>query len=79
MTNQYKVRDILDAVDTLLDSSKEKPLKLINELKKPLKLINELKKPLKLTNEIKSSKIKLNQIPKDTEKIILQAEKYLKK
>tara|TARA_B100000029_G_scaffold508484_1_gene595446 strand:+ start:2566 stop:2775 length:210 start_codon:yes stop_codon:yes gene_type:complete len=69
MTNQYKVRDILDAVDTLLDSSKEKPLKLINELKKPLKL----------TNEIKSSKIKLNQIPKDTEKIILQAEKYLKK
>ena len=34
---------------------------------------------LKLVNEIKDSKEKLSDIPQSTEKIILQAEKYLKK
>ena len=37
------------------------------------------KKVLRLENEINNSKIKMDNIPKSTEKIILQAEKYLKK
>ncbi len=69
MTNKYKIQDILEAVNTILNNSEEKPLKLTKELKEPLKL----------TNQIKDYKIKLDGVPKDTEKIILQAEKYLKK
>ena len=30
MTNKYEVNDILEAVNTLLDKPKEKPLKLTN-------------------------------------------------
>ena len=36
-------------------------------------------KPLRLTNQVKNLKTKIDNVPKDTEKIILQAEKYLKK
>tara|TARA_B100000029_G_scaffold504717_1_gene584078 strand:+ start:2549 stop:2758 length:210 start_codon:yes stop_codon:yes gene_type:complete len=69
MSNNYEIKDILSAVDVLLNDKGEKILKLSNENKVPLLL----------KNEVKNSKEKLNNIPKDTEKIILEAEKYLKK
>ena len=69
MTNKNKIQDILEAINTLLNNTKEKPLELINEVEKPLELINEIKNPQR----------KLEEVPKDTEKIIFQAEKYLKK
>tara|TARA_B100001123_G_C15302476_1_gene1021511 strand:- start:1325 stop:1561 length:237 start_codon:yes stop_codon:yes gene_type:complete len=78
MNNKYEVRDILEAIDSLL-SNNEKILKLEDEVEKPLVLKNNNEKPLKLTREIKSSRIKLQDIPKNTEKIILQAEKHLKR
>ena len=58
MNNKYKVKDIIAAVDLLLEGEKNK---------------------LKLLHEIKDSKKKLDNIPQNTEKIILQAENYLKK
>ena len=63
------LKDILSAINTLLSDEKKKPLKLVDQ-------VEEL---LVLKNEVKNSKDKLSNIPKDTEKIILQAEKYLKK
>ena len=36
-------------------------------------------KPLKLTDQVKNLKTEIDNVPKDTEKIIQQAEKYLKK
>ena len=69
MTEKYKVPDILEAVDALLNNNKEKPL-MLKEKKE---------KPLKLTNQVENLKKELHDVPKDTEKIILQAEKYLKK
>ena len=53
--------------------TKESKLKLVNEI------TNSKEKKLKLVNEVKDSKEKLNDIPQSTEKIILEAEKYLKK
>tara|TARA_B100000586_G_scaffold263545_1_gene233015 strand:+ start:2641 stop:2853 length:213 start_codon:yes stop_codon:yes gene_type:complete len=70
MSGKYEVKDILKAVDQLLDNIKEKPLELTES-------INEM--PLELTNEVKKFTTEPGDIPKDTEKIILQAEKYLKK
>jgi len=69
MTEKYKIPDILEAVSTLLNNNKERPL-ILKENKK---------RPLKLTNQVRNPKTELNNVPKDTEKIILQAEKYLKK
>ena len=69
MNDEYKIPDILEAVDILLNNKKEKPLILEDD--------NE--KPLRLTDQIKDYKIESNTIPKDTEKIIVEAEKYLKK
>ena len=69
MTEKYKVPDILEAVDALLNNNKEKPLILKDKEEKPLKL----------TNQVENLKTELHSVPKDTEKIILQAEKYLKK
>tara|TARA_B100001996_G_scaffold256214_1_gene199118 strand:+ start:464 stop:673 length:210 start_codon:yes stop_codon:yes gene_type:complete len=69
MTEKYKVPDILEAVDTLLNNNEEKPL-ILKEKKE---------KPLRLTNQVENLKKELQNVPKDTEKIILQAEKYLKK
>tara|TARA_B100001996_G_C18508778_1_gene534488 strand:+ start:34 stop:243 length:210 start_codon:yes stop_codon:yes gene_type:complete len=69
MTDKYKIQDILKAVDTILEYEEEKPLKLENEEEKPLRL----------TNQVRNLKTELHNVPKDTEKIILQAEKYLKK
>ena len=67
MNKKYPVKEILNAVNLLL-KEKEKVLLLKNE-----------EKVLRLENEINDSKIKMDNIPKSTEKIILQAEKYLKK
>jgi len=69
MTDKNKIQDILKAINALLNDTKEKPLNLINEVEKPLEL----------TNEVKNSQDNLEKIPKNTEKIILQAEKFLKK
>ena len=70
MTDKYKMQDILEAVDTLLnDNNKEKLL--------ILKVKEE--EPLKLMDQVENLKTQLDNVPKDTEKIILQAEKYLKK
>ena len=71
MNNRYKVKEIIAAVDLLLGREESK-LKLVNEITDPKE------KKLKLVNEVKDSKKKLNSIPQSTEKIILQAEKYLK-
>ena len=67
MNKKYPVKEILNAVNLLL-KEEEKVLLLKNE-----------EKVLKLENEINNSKGKINNVPESTEKIILQAEKYLKK
>ena len=67
MNKKYPVKEILDAVNLLL-KEKEKIL-----------LLKDEEKVLRLENEINNSKRKMDNIPKSTEKIILQAEKYLKK
>lgn len=69
MNKNYQTKDILSAIDILLN----------NKEKKSSRLIDQNKEVLVLKNEVKNYKSKLNNIPKDTEKIILQAEKYLKK
>ena len=67
MNKKYPVKEILNAVNLLL-KEKEKIL-----------LLKDEEKILRLKNEINNSKRKMDNIPKSTEKIILQAEKYLKK
>ena len=67
MNKKYPVKEILNAVNLLL-KEEEKVL-----------LLKDEEKILRLENEINNSKIKMDNIPKSTEKIILQAEKYLKK
>jgi hypothetical protein len=67
MNKKYPVKEILNAVNLLL-KEKEKIL-----------LLKDEEKVLRLENEINNSKRKIDNIPKSTEKIILQAEKYLKK
>tara|TARA_Y100001960_G_C14403765_1_gene694731 strand:+ start:454 stop:696 length:243 start_codon:yes stop_codon:yes gene_type:complete len=80
MTDKYKVPDILEAVDTLLNNNnKEKPLILEGKKEKPLILEEKKERPLKLTDQVKNLKKELQNVPNDTEKIILQAERYLKK
>tara|TARA_B100000287_G_C20217053_1_gene616477 strand:- start:88 stop:297 length:210 start_codon:yes stop_codon:yes gene_type:complete len=69
MNKNYQTKDILSAIDILLN----------NKEKKSSRLVDQNKEVLVLKNEVKNYKSKLNNIPKDTEKIILQAEKYLKK
>ena len=67
MNKKYPVKEILNAVNLLL-KEEEKVL-----------LLKDEEKVLKLENEINNSKRKTDNIPKSTEKIILQAEKHLKK
>tara|TARA_Y100000768_G_C23809520_1_gene601099 strand:+ start:187 stop:396 length:210 start_codon:yes stop_codon:yes gene_type:complete len=69
MNNNYEIKDILSAVDVLLN----------DKGKESLKMKSKKKEPLILKNEINDSNKKSNNIPKDTEKIILEAEEYLKK
>ena len=66
MNKDFKINEILSAVDSLLES-------------KNLNKVNHNESPLLLQNEIKPVTRKNNRIPENTEKIILQAEKYLKK
>ena len=68
MNNNYEIKEILSAIETLLRSDKNKPLKLINEVQEPLIL----------EDQPQNTK-KQDRIPRDTEKIILEAEKFLKK
>ena len=66
MKNKYKINEILDAVNVILnnkDKMKEKKKETV----------------LRLIDEIKENKVILDEIPKTTENIIVQAEKYLKK
>ena len=66
MKNKYKINEILDAVNIILNKKNS---------------VTEKKKEtiLKLVDEIKENKLKVEEIPKTTENIIVQAEKYLKK
>ena len=66
MNNKYNTKDIIEAINLILNKKK------INEVEKKIS-------PLKLTNQVKETNKVLGKIPKETEKIILQAEKYLKK
>ena len=65
MKNKYKVEDILDAVNTILNNKK-------NITKKTEKTV------LKLINEVKEKNKDFDEIPVTTESIISQAEKYIK-
>ena len=69
MSNTYDIKDIISAIDVLLDDKNEKVLKLHNKTEEPLLLKQEVQKTKKKTDNI----------PKSTEQIILQAEEYLKK
>ena len=66
MKNRYKINEILDAVNIILNQ-KDK----MTEKKKET--------VLRLVDEIKENRVNLDEIPKTTENIIAQAEKYLKK
>ena len=66
MKNKYKINKILDAVNVILnhkDKTTEKKKETV----------------LRLVDEIKEKKVNSDEIPKTTENIIAQAEKYLKK
>ena len=66
MKNKYKINEILDAVNIILNQKD----KMIEKKKETV---------LRLVDEIKENKVSLDEIPKTTENIIAQAEKYLKK
>ena len=66
MKNKYKVNEILDAVNFILNQKDN-----ITEKKEET--------VLRLVDEIKENKVDFDKIPKTTENIIAQAEKYLKK
>ena len=67
MKNKYKINEILDAVNVILNHKDNK----MTEKKKET--------VLRLIDEIKENKVNSDEIPKTTENIIAQAEKYLKK
>lgn len=67
MNNNYTTKEILSAIDSLLDIDK-----------KNIKDKKDKENILILNNEIKSFN-KDNKIPKNTEEIIKQAEKFLKR
>ena len=66
MKNKYKINEILDAVNVILNH-KDK----MTEKKKET--------VLRLVDEIKENKVNLDEIPKTTENIIAQAEEIFKK
>jgi len=66
MKNRYKINEILDAVNIILNQKD----KMIEKKKETV---------LRLVDEIKENRVKLDEIPKTTENIIAQAEEYLKK
>ena len=66
MKNKYKVNEILDAINVILNQKDN-----VTEKKEET--------VLRLVDEIKENKVNLDKIPQTTESIIAQAEKYLKK
>ena len=66
MKNKYNINEILDAVNVILNHKD----KMTDKKKETV---------LRLVDEIKENKVSLDEIPKTTESIIAQAEKYLKK
>ncbi len=66
MKNKYKINEILDAVNVILNQKDN-----VTEKKEET--------VLRLVDEIKENKVEFDKIPKTTENIISQAEKYLKK
>ena len=66
MKNKYKINEILDAVNVILNQKDN-----VTEKKEEA--------VLRLVDEIKENKVDFDKIPKTTENIIAQAEKYLKK
>ena len=66
MKNKYKINEILDAVNIILNQKDKSTGKKKENV-------------LRLVDEIKENKVNFDQIPKTTENIIAQAEKYLKK
>ena len=66
MKNKYKINEILDAVNVILNKED-------NVTEKKDEAV------LRLVDEIKENKVDFDKIPKTTENIIAQAEKYLKK
>ena len=66
MKNKYKINEILDAVNIILNQKDN-----ITEKKEET--------VLRLVDEIKENKVNLDKIPQTTESLIAQAEKYLKK
>ena len=69
MNKNYQVKEILSAIETLLSGDK----------KVVLNKNTDSEKPLVLKKQIKSSKRKIDDVPQNTEDIIIQAEKYLKR
>ena len=69
MNNKFEIQDILVAVDEILNNKKTLTKKKLN---------NQENEALLLSDEVKTKKNK-DDIPLDTEKIILEAEKFLKK
>ena len=69
MNNKFEIQDILVAVDEILNNKKTSLKKNFN---------NKESKVLILNDEVKTKKNK-DDIPLDTERIILEAEKFLKK
>ena len=69
MNNKFEIQDILVAVDEILNNKKTSTKKKFN---------NQKDETLLLSDEVKTKKNK-DDIPSDTEKIILEAEKFLKK
>ena len=70
MNKKYESQEILEAVNMLLKSGSNK---------KSIVLKEDEEKPLELRNEVKNYESQKNSVPKNTEKIIIQAEKFLKK
>ena len=66
MKNKYKINEILDAVNVILNQKDNVTAKKEETV-------------LRLIDEIKENKVEFDKIPKTTENIIAQAEKYLKK
>tara|TARA_S200000501_G_scaffold12048_1_gene10670 strand:- start:443 stop:643 length:201 start_codon:yes stop_codon:yes gene_type:complete len=66
MKNNYKINEILDAVNVILNQKDNVTAKKEETV-------------LRLIDEIKENKVEFDKIPKTTENIIAQAEKYLKK
>ena len=69
MNNKFEIQDILIAVEEILNNKK---------ISKKKNFYNKEIKALILNDEVKTKKNK-DDIPLDTEKIILEAEKFLKK